>query len=712
MKRNLLLIILGCTSWYYCKAQWLPMNPIENLNYSNTYARSKQILIHDSLIYTLRGGGIEILNTNTHATDYLWAGYYPVNNIVADTGNTIVFLKNSNFIGKFDGNTNRYENIWPDSLSSVHLSDIDISSDGKVWAVTWNGTHEVAVYNGIAWSFYPNLYNYYGFSGVKVINDTSAYVVGNRTIYRFHEGIYDSLYTIQYPAAYDFKDWDADQAGNIWFAVSDTLIHIYEGTVTYFDGSNTPLGNDQFLHVMIGANNHVWTAGNTNNIMEYDGAIWHLKSLQSNSAIENFTLDSQNYPWVIAKNNTPQLNKFDGVNWSVIEFPFMPLRNVKAVGLSGGYGSPEEYFANNEGIFRTDGFNNLNDFNDSSSVSHADDVICFSDNNPGYNPVFGSHSGIGNLYDFLNSELPSSKVNHICYYNNTYYIATDSGLLAYNGILYNVINSSNSPLPSDKITYVSAGNSNYCSNANALFVGTDKGIAIYQNAEWKVYDSTTIPVNNFYVTGAMPACFDTAIYVSTLGSGLIKLYPHGGYDMLNTSNGQLLDDSLYYIFEAQLGDCGEYVLMGTGHHGIAYAITYYQQLNFDYDTLFNYNGNIKIHSSKTAAMSQSNSYCLVGTDSLVYLLMFCGAVNQEPQPKELKWYQQDNDLTITVPEKFFGDGNILLMDMLGKTVIERDCDTRSGNIKMDISNLTSGIYIFRLSVGNKTGFSKVAISRN
>lgn len=700
-------------------AQWLWLQPIDELAYSNLYARGKQILIQEPLIYTIRGGGLEYLNTNTQATNYYWADYYQLGSIVQDTGSTYVYLKqNGKYIGRYNAITQKYENIWLSILQNKQVSDIDVAPDGKVWAVTVNVSKEVAIYDGVNWQLFPFPgYIYYGFSHIKVVNDTLAYLHSNY-IAAFHNGIYDTLYT--FPSGAYFEDWDVDTAGNAWIAARYKLIHLYGGNVTVYDTSNTPLGNDQFLHVKIGTNGHVWTAGNKNKLMDFDGSTWQVKTLPySNNIIENFSLDKQNNPWVVASYSyTHPLYKYNGSGFSSIPFPFMPIKQAKSIG--SGYSSYAN-FATNEGIFNVNTYNFfLNGFSDSSLVPYANDVTCFTDNEINFYPSFGTHEGVYSLTGFSNTQLPNTNINYIHYYNGSYYIATDSGLVVYNGILYSNINTSNAPLPSDKITFVTTGYDIFCNSTNSLYVGTDKGIAVYQNAQWTVYDTTNIPLSNFYVTGILPQCWDTSIYISTLGDGLVEVYPSGGYNLFNTSNGELLDDTLYYIKRVNLGGCGSYMVMGTSHHGLLYTEDYQPTINFYYDTL-DWNTNTPIHSSTMLTVTSYNYLYIVSTDTGYYYLTPCGVVS-ESNASEITISIYPNPttgiLSIQCPEKIAA---IEIMNMLGEKILTRDEEEMIGggnqstinhqSLIIDLSSQPNGIYFVKISNDKRSVSKKVVLMK-
>lgn len=702
MKKTFWLLIIIFTT-LHCNAQWgiLPLFPVQNMKYYVNTDATESLLVVDSSIYAIRSGGLQELNTIDDKSSYYWQNYYNMKNIVADTGHTYVYISKYKYIGRYNDPSQRYENIWTDTVNSKQFTGIAVATDGKVWTCTANMTTEVGIYDGTNWAFYPfGSYLGYGFSGIKLINDTLACLMSNASVfYTFHNGIFDTMF---YYTNYYFSDWDVDKSGNLWVAVTDSLIHVHDGIINTYKSSNTPFGPNKFLHVNIGSNGHVWVSGNSKEMMEFDGSTWQLRSLPQWQNIENFTLDKQNNPWVTTENSG--LFTYNGGVWYYHNFNFMPLVNLKAVGLSSSFNLA--YFANDKGFFTINHDNNsLNSFADTSVYDFANDITCFAENN-NYGFSYGTHSGVYIASGFNNDLLPNDTVNSMYYDNGTYYIGTNAGLISYNGIFYNTYDTGNTPFPSNKITFVSSSRNDNYNPSNALFVGTDKGFTIYKDGLWTKYDTTDIPVSKFYVTGASYAFNSDTIYVTTLGDGLIKIASDGNYALLNTSNGGLLDDTLYYVKNVDLGECGAYTIMGTSHHGIAYNNAYMPEL-FSYATQ-DYLG-LSINSSKLISKTDFWDETLLVSDSLVYFLSMCGSVAEHNNFKNLNWFQQGENLVVTIPPELSGDGTFQLSNMLGQTLVEKKCYTSDGKISVSVADLSTGIYVFRLTAHGKTGYCKVCI---
>jgi hypothetical protein len=700
-KTSLLLVIIFAT--LHCYAQWgvLPLLPVQNLKYYVNNDAPERLLVIDSSIFAIRSGGLQEMSTIDQKSSYYWQNYNLMNDIVADTGNTYVYVSKYKYIGRYNEISHRYENIWTGPANSKQFTGTAVATDGKVWACTENMTKEVGIYDGTNWTFYPfGSYLSYGFSGIKMINDTLACLMSDASVfYTFHNGIFDTLF---YYTNYYFSDWDIDKSGNLWIAVTDSLIHVHDGLINTYKSSNTPFGSNKFLHVNIGCNGHVWVSGSSNEIMEFDGSTWQLRSLPSWQHIEDFTLDKQNNPWVVTENSS--LYTYNGGVWYHHNFYYMPLVNLKAVGQNTS--NNLAYFANDEGIFTMNHYNNsLQSFADTSEFDFANDVTCFAGNNNNY-ISFGTHSGVFIATGFNNDLLPNDTVNSMYNDAGTYYIGTNAGLISYNGLFYYTFDTSNTPFPSNKITFVSSSRNDNYNNYNALLVGTDKGFAIYKDGQWTKYDTTDIPVSRFYVTGASYAFASDTIYVTTLGDGLLKIAPDGNYKLLNTSNGGLLDDTLYYVKNVELGECGAYTIIGTSHHGIAFTNVYMPE-GFSYATQ-DYLG-LPINSSKLISIASLWSETLLVSDSLIYYLSMCGSVAENNIFQNLNWFQHNENLVITIPPELSGDGTFILSNMLGQILVEKKCYTSDGKITVSVTDLSSGIYAFRLTAHGKTGYCKVCI---
>ena len=96
----------------------------------------------------------------------------------------------------------------------------------------------------------------------------------------------------------------------------------------------------------------------------------------------------------------------------------------------------------------------------------------------------------------------------------------------------------------------------------------------------------------------------------------------------------------------------------------------------------------------------------------IFILTPAGSIKEtKTQQNQLNWYIQSNSLIIDVHEKYFGNGEILLTDLLGRSLIDRQVYFDSNKFSINISSLPSGIYIVKLRKGTYVGTTKIIISR-
>src|ERR1035437_1310490 len=155
-----------------CNAQLFNPWLIQGLSYNGNSPNTKQMFIRDSILYSIRAGGLEKLNLNDSSISYKFANIYSMKKIVPDTGSShFVFFKGNNYIGRYNSVSQHYENIADISFQNETILDVDVSPDGNVWAST--NSKKVFIYNGLSWVSYAYIpYLGYGFTDMKVINDT------------------------------------------------------------------------------------------------------------------------------------------------------------------------------------------------------------------------------------------------------------------------------------------------------------------------------------------------------------------------------------------------------------------------------------------------------------------------------------------------------------------------------------------------------------
>ncbi len=677
------------------EAQIFPFWEVTDIPYYWSPHNHNRVMIQDSSLYEGRRC-LQIKNIVSGQTEYRWANHAQLYMLLPDKHGNYIFLKDNSFIGVYDTILQDYVNINTGPLANITITSIGLSPNGNIWAA---GYQQLGLYNGSTWQVYP----YYGYREIKVIDDSSAYLTGNPFL-KFHNGTFDTLFYL--PTNVYFRDWDIDSLGNLWIAGTNKLIYAHDTTMVFFDSTNTPVGSEKFSKVVVGKNGHVWTCGAKQNLFEYDGTSWTTHALPSNNIyIDNFNLDSLSRPWVIGgdlfNNQFSNMNIYvwNGSNFnSPIDFKFNPYRNIKAI-------SPNS-LANDDGVFS---FNPAN-YQISSFVGipehiEATQVNCFMTysqyNSSNYFP-YGTNSGVYTQYGQVpgldTTVLPNDTVNCIVNDNGSQYVCTNNGMLVYSGVFYNTLNTTNSPLPSDTITFATVvQNQPY----NKLYIGTANGIAIYSNSQWTIFDAAYFGLNTCYVTGILIQPWDTIAYVTTMGNGLIKLYPSGTFDLLNVSNGGLQDDSLYYASLAELAKCGAYIVIGTKHNGI--AVYEFWSNSFQY-----YNASNGYPFTESRAAINNNYYFgnfLLGTNTGLYWASPCGSVQENNIYGNLNVYPNPSTGLFSVEQPFMS--HIEVLNTLGEIIFQKE--TKVDKLSINLSNLTKGIYFIRTTDKNQKVFNRKII---
>lgn len=294
------------------------------------------------------------------------------------------------------------------------------------------------------------------------------------------------------------------------------------------------------------------------------------------------------------------------------------------------------------------------------------------------------------------------------YAAGSYYIGTDKGLCIYNQIVYSNFDTSNSGLPSNKVTYIISYPSPY-THLQELWVGTDKGLALYTGGQWTKFDTSVIHIPAINVSGILPCPAyymnrDSTVWISTLGSGLIKLNRDGRYKVYNTVSGNFADDTLFYI--AQRIGCGYSgdIVMGTADNGICYYVSYGD--SFSHTTQgYSYSGpTTTFHSSRLLSQYYQDYFdnqTIATTDEGIYYLAGHCVVEGIPginKDASIRWHQENNErLWIDLSAINSDRASITLYDIAGHKVMPAIEEIApASRCYINISGLASGTYILDL----------------
>jgi hypothetical protein len=711
MKKQLLLLSLLLSS-ILTRAQFMPGYFINNLGEPYTTVSMSPCAV-DSSFYVIRYGGVEQYTAATATIHYLWDRFYDATAIKAAPSSSLALLKGG-LVYRYFPTQDSMVNI-SGSLPAATVKDIDASAN-NIWAIV--AFDELGRYDSSGWHIL-SMGSSVNASHILAQSDTSAYIADGSAIRLYTpQGLSASIYSYS-----TLTDWSVDTAGNLWILADGNFTQLSTGlAATVYTHANSTLNPGAgFIHFTIDAYSTVWAATSDMNLLRYRGGSWTGYGITLPQPVQSMAADKGTGQVYLQTWDTIYVAP-NGL-FSKHDFGNMPYQQVSAVSMSN--------IATDQGIYTYRQNSNPylvpQDFHDSISHPYANQVTCFVTGTPTGNQSdtgYGTHHGVYNtLAPINNAALPDTNINYLYYAMGSYYIGTDKGLCIYNQVVYTNFDTSNSALPSNKITYIISYQSPYTS-AQELWVGTDRGVALYTNGLWTRFDTSVIHTQSFYVTGILPCPYvymaaDSTVWVSTLGSGLVKLKRDNTYKLLNTSNGLLADDSLYYV--TQVSRCG-YVgsaYIGTQHHGIAYMDI--SNNSFIYDTTgynyYGYGGPVTFHKSNMYATIQNNyGQAIFTTDrGIVYFSICVHEGIESPLPNEhvLIWYQENGEeLRVQLPVGYTGPTAIEVYDMTGRKAgadnLTPQADSRA---YLDISSLPAGVYVLRAVNGGTTTQTKIVISK-
>lgn len=734
MKKYLLLFLI----WWLVKpvfAQWFPMNVEQSLtSYSYTFPEgNEQMFANDSMIYLLRYGGIESMNMNTRKVNYRWSKCYKAGIIKPDTGGNFMIIKNGSQVVYYNFATDSFYNLSQSFSGTVN--DIGRSTS-YIWALINNNV--LGRFNGTNWIFDTMQTPPYASVKLLVKNDSTAYTLSTSgsNVCSYRNNTFNYLFASLQPLR-DYDPWEIDSYGNIWIADSAQLFEINSaGAVTVFNSSNSPLQPSLAINVLTGNSGNVWATGNSNKVYRYNGQTWISYTLANNATglftgIDK-TTDSL-YAWYYDDN----LYKISNTGQSKIPIGNMPYRNITALN--------SYYIATSGGIFKFYPFPDNytpailpSDFIDTARTGnpYAFDVTCLINGNSvqyldtAHGFLYGTHHGVYGLNGlFDNSRLPDTVINCLYYADSVIYIGTNRGICVYKNNTYTVYDTSNCPLPSDKIQYITNNwiyNNPYVFDSS-LYVGTDNGLAILRPSGWKVYDTTYFHLSSVNVTGIVPASsysynpYDSTSFIGTISSGLIALKTDGSYTLYNAANGYIPSDSVYSLSYQDMGGCGAFLIAALTGAGLAFEPNY----AIPFQPLQNYI-NYQIDLTDSAPFSY---FCAFQhTEQYYYdaVTLFSqgtglantyasGCVGLQPvtaPAKLLKWNYESNVLKVFLPGDYSGSCTIAIYNIEGAMVATKtNVVTDSNPISLNVTQLAAGLYIVKANLNGTTMQTKSVITR-
>ncbi|MCW3126855.1 MAG: hypothetical protein JWO03_2513 [Bacteroidetes bacterium] len=725
MKKRILLFLSIVVS-LSCAAQYPGFSFTRNIvtpSGGSSPSNYKVSCISDSVFYCVRYGGLQSYDLRTGQIKYKFKGIYGITMIVPD-GHGKLLLGYNTKIRLYDPSTETAA-----ELATVYdVTDIG-ASDHKIWVLYNHST--LKTYDGTSWQTITlpptsSFSTYYYF--MLPVGDNSAYFSNGRTIWSYVNSTMDSIYSIPVTHSYSLV-WDLDSAGNACMLAYNKVFKAdITGTVVTYDTSAIPLQYYDKLSGISGGNGGKMALSGLNLYLLNDST-WSRFDIFNYRPPLFLTCDRHTGKFYYIAGDSLYGN-LAGVTENYY-IGNMPYQNVKAI-------SPLQ-IATPDGLFTYQGNSGSlapTGFYDTSVHKYIEDITCFEvdgySNNyySNYYALYGTHHGVYALgaTSVNNALLPDSNINFIYSLDGSDYIGTDKGLCVYNQVFYNTIDTSNSPLPSNKITFITSASvyQQATGTVVVLYVGTDKGFGIYSNGQWQIFDSSSIGTSSFYVTSILPPDINSSginnnIWVTTKGNGLVMLKTNGTYQFYNKSNQRLMDDTLYYAINMGICEAGEYRYVGTNDSGVCYFDrSYYPGAYDSFDVryitqpYYGSNATCRLHNSKLCSNYNSQYYNIVlVADSGFFISQECVGIAEHKADKiSLQWYIEQEKLYAIMPDNFTGRVTHSIYDMTGRKLSLTDPEINNGaRTGIDIAALSVGVYILQTEFGGKTAQTKFIISR-
>ena len=734
MNKYLLLCLIWLIGKPVC-AQWFPMNVEQSLSsYASSFPiNNEQIFAHDSMIYLLRYGGIEFMNLNTGQVSYRYSKCYNSGIIKPDTGANFMAVKNGNQIVCYNFAADSFYNL-PQPFNG-NINDIGRSAT-YIWALINN--HVLGRFDGTAWLF-DTLTATYTSVRLLVKDDSTAYTLSasGSKVYSYQHNTFNYAFASLVSVRHS-DPWDIDSRGNLWIADSTQLLEVgFTGLVTTFNAANSPLGAVGPLNVLTDNNGNTWATGNSYEVCRYNGQNWISDTLAGYYAAGLYIGIDKESDSLYAWSYNDLLTTISNHAQSSQPIGNMPYRNITALN---GY-----YIATQGGIFRfSPSPPNYNpslipiDFIDTARAGnpYAFDATCLINGNTvqyldtAHALLYGTHHGVYGLNGLIdNSRLPDTVINCLYYADSVLYIGTNKGLCLYKNNVYTIYDTSNSPLPSNKVQYITNNwiNNNPYVFDSLLYVGTDKGLAIKTLVGWRVFDTAYFHVNSVSVTGIIPTSkysynpYDSTTFIGTLGSGLIALKTDGSYTLYNRASGYSPSDSIYSLSYQDMGGCGAFLIAAMPGAGLAFEPNY----SIPFQPLQNY-----INYQITLADSSPYTYfCAFQPENINWydaITLFSqgtglaityagGCVGVQPvtsTDEQLKWNYENNTLKIFLPGNYTGPCTLAIYNIEGRLVGFKTTTVLDNSpIPLNVSQLSAGLYIVKASLNGTALQTKAVITR-
>lgn len=465
---------------------------------------------------------------------------------------------------------------------AVSIRDIAIDKDGNKWIAHSYGLVKL---NGNVWTSF-NTKN----SGLPCDDIYSIAVDKNNNIWIGSSVAltkYDGNSWINYTGYRSFlkstnylDNLAIDNDGNIWVGVGQFpsgrdgsgLFKFNGRTWTCYDAANSILPDNPIVtSIEIDIDSTIWI-GCEIGLIKCDGKTWTLFN-KSNSGlpfdfVSSISIDKKGNKWIGCFDHG--VTKFDGSEWTVYNTSnsLLPDDNIYDV----AFDSHENIWIGTYKGLAKFNYEDWEIFNAANSKLPNNVVKSLVIDNKDTIWIGLAEGGLAILYEGNWNILNQYSPNHLpddgifdieIDLQGCAWVATHSGLAKFDGTIWTVYNSENSPIPSSEVYDIEID------KQNNIWIATEEGLAKFNNQSWEIFDTTNsgLPLYNSVrhlsidLNGTLWLATRQPAYVSAIlkGSGLTR-FDGNNWTVYNTENSGLPSN---YISCINVDNQGT-VWMGTG----------------------------------------------------------------------------------------------------------------------------------------------------
>ncbi|GEM_PF-4937407 len=428
--------------------------------------------------------------------------------ITSDSQNNL-WLGSGSGLYKFDGTDWTAYTTSNSGLANSNVTAIAIDSLDVIWL----GTNASGLnrFNGVDWYYFPYPSNYYSRTNILKFDQQGILWAGCHYVMSSHGTLfafdgqnfgYPEMLLYYYNYGLVGIEWDA--AGNMWVS-ADGVVSCYDGMVwTHYTHSDSGLSGTDINAFTIDDYDTKWFGKYWGTTQTLSGGVWSDITLGNcpdyYRDISGFAINDQDVIYII---NLLGIYSFDGMDWQSFYLEnsssWLDLAKKMLFDSTGNL-----WYACHSGVVSLVG-NTVNEYNLYSMFNALINDMAIDSND---NILLATNRGLmvydgndWNLYDSSNSDFPGSVVYAVCYdrEGNMWTGVGNVGLVKYDGTDYTVYNQYNSGLPNRNIKLLfadSAGNLWIACEGNA----EQTCLVKFDGTNWTVYQmgNGDIPCDYIY----------------------------------------------------------------------------------------------------------------------------------------------------------------------------------------------------------------------